>query len=428
MPPSAGRPLGLAIGLVSIVVLGSSKEESPPFAVDLLLVNARIYTGDPGQTSPAGVLAVRDDGRIVGIGGKREMRGWQGSARCVLDVGGRAVVPGLVAAHGHVLELGEALTGDPKAGGEAADVEARLTAAQEHLLALGFTAVHDLGIGTRASLPVYERWAKDGRLRIRVAVYLDGDDPELLREWFDRGPLVAEPLRVVGLSLRTGDSPADTLVDRVRRGLVAGFQPAIHVTDIRETGVAIDAYEDANITPAVRARLENARVVAPADLGRLEAMGLIASPRPAAGSLLACGGDSTNHEDSPFLGFHAAVTRQNERGPTPGEDPGPPISRRDALECLTRDAAFVAGMEDEIGTLAHGFSADFLVLDRDPLSVPAEQIPGTKVLLTVIRGKAEYRAPPLTTIRQPGWRTVGGPEWWRRWPGPEIELCDAADS
>jgi predicted amidohydrolase YtcJ len=69
------------------------------------------------------------------------------------------------------------------------------------------------------------------------------------------------------------------------------------------------------------------------------------------------------------------------------------MTREEALACFTRDAAWAAGMEDEVGTLAVGKRADFVIVDRDPFTVAAEDLFGTRVLRTVIDGETVYEAP-----------------------------------
>jgi hypothetical protein len=44
------------------------------------------------------------------------------------------------------------------------------------------------------------------------------------------------------------------------------------------------------------------------------------------------------------------------------------------------------------GSLAPGKFADFIVLDRNPLSIPAEDIAAVRVLRTVVGGNSVYRA------------------------------------
>ena len=69
--------------------------------------------------------------------------------------------------------------------------------------------------------------------------------------------------------------------------------------------------------------------------------------------------------------------------------------RRGAVEALrgfTADAAWAAHDEGEVGRLAPGLRADFVVLDEDPLAVPGEQLDDLHVRSTWVDGKAVYEA------------------------------------
>jgi hypothetical protein len=70
------------------------------------------------------------------------------------------------------------------------------------------------------------------------------------------------------------------------------------------------------------------------------------------------------------------------------------MTREEALACFTIDAARAAGMEDEVGSLAVGKRADFVIVDRDPLTAPVEDLWKTRVLRTVIDGQTAYEAEP----------------------------------
>jgi hypothetical protein len=113
------------------------------------------------------------------------------------------------------------------------------------------------------------------------------------------------------------------------------------------------------------------------------------------GARLACGSDFPVESPNPFFGVYAAVTRQDQAGwPEGGWRPEERMTREQALACFTRDAAWAAGMEDEVGTLSVGKRADFVIVDRDPLTAPAEELWGTRVLRTVIDGETVYEAAP----------------------------------
>ncbi|MEP6471015.1 MAG: amidohydrolase [Acidobacteriota bacterium] len=67
---------------------------------DLVLVSARIWTGDPARPEAA-ALAVRG-GRIVALGGDSEIRALRGPKTVVVDGKGRRVVPGFIDCHTHM--------------------------------------------------------------------------------------------------------------------------------------------------------------------------------------------------------------------------------------------------------------------------------------------------------------------------------------
>ena len=58
---------------------------------------------------------------------------------------------------------------------------------------------------------------------------------------------------------------------------------------------------------------------------------------------------------------------------------------------MTLWPAYAAFMEKETGTLTAGKYADFVVLDRDIMTVAPEDILGTRVMLTVLGGRVVYK-------------------------------------
>jgi predicted amidohydrolase YtcJ len=66
------------------------------------------------------------------------------------------------------------------------------------------------------------------------------------------------------------------------------------------------------------------------------------------------------------------------------------ISREDALIAHTRNNAFFLFQENNLGSIQPGKLADLLVLDRDYLTIPADQIKDIKPLLTMVAGKIVY--------------------------------------
>ncbi len=93
---------------------------------------------------------------------------------------------------------------------------------------------------------------------------------------------------------------------------------------------------------------------------------------------------------NPFLHLHAAVTRSQV-----GEEEslGPDSEKLtvpQAIRAYTLDAAYMVRSQDYAGSLETGKRADFIVLDRNLLEVPEDDIAGTKVLETVVDGKTVY--------------------------------------
>jgi predicted amidohydrolase YtcJ len=112
------------------------------------------------------------------------------------------------------------------------------------------------------------------------------------------------------------------------------------------------------------------------------------------------GTDAPVEDLSPIENFYATVTRQDAAGrPRGGFDPDQRLSREEALRTMTRDAAYASFEESRKGSIEPGKLADLVVLSRDILSVPDEELLGTKVLATIVNGRVLYESPELATDR-----------------------------
>ena len=67
------------------------------------------------------------------------------------------------------------------------------------------------------------------------------------------------------------------------------------------------------------------------------------------------------------------------------------ISLYDTLRAYTWGGAYSCHREHEVGTLEPGKLADIIVLDRNLFTVDVEDIPDTKVLLTMVDAGVAYR-------------------------------------
>jgi predicted amidohydrolase YtcJ len=68
------------------------------------------------------------------------------------------------------------------------------------------------------------------------------------------------------------------------------------------------------------------------------------------------------------------------------------LSREDALIAHTRRNAYLIFQEDNLGSIQPGKLADLVVLDRDYLTVPADQIAKIKPVMTMLAGRIVYDA------------------------------------
>ena len=94
--------------------------------------------------------------------------------------------------------------------------------------------------------------------------------------------------------------------------------------------------------------------------------------------------DYTMAPAQPLNSAWVAVNRQNVTGAVVG--PEERISIDQALRAITIDAAYVLGLEHEIGSLQPGKRADFTVLEEDPYDVPPTHLRDIEIWGTVFGG------------------------------------------
>ena len=95
-----------------------------------------------------------------------------------------------------------------------------------------------------------------------------------------------------------------------------------------------------------------------------------------------------------FAGIYAAVTRRRPDG-SPGKNGWYPELRltvEEALRGFTIGPAYAAGMENRLGKLAPGYLADLVVLDRDLMTIPPDEIlaMATHVVATMVGGQWRF--------------------------------------
>ena len=208
----------------------------------------------------------------------------------------------------------------------------------------------------------------------------------------------------------------------------AGIDPHMHCDGDGAVRAGLDAVEvmRKEIGPLdIRPGIAHAEIVSPADFRRFNVLGTIpvlsfqwekpagdtigltnyfgpermkilepAGLLAAAGARVAFGSDWPVDPLDEWFALKVAVTRTNapnaprEFHGRLGEDPG--LTLEAVLRAATIDAAYELHEDDVTGSLQVGKFADLIVLDRNPLKLPSEDIANVRVLETVVGGWTVY--------------------------------------
>jgi predicted amidohydrolase YtcJ len=312
----------------------------------------------------------------------------------------------------------------------------------------GLTGLHDPG-EPRAVLDVFEELAKGNTFNLRVYALIS-DDSAAIEHYFQRGPqsdLYDSHLWIRSIKLYADgalgsrgaalldpytDDPKNVgllkstqahLTDVSTRALRHGFQVATHAIGDRGNRVALDSYEAAlKAVPTVdhRFRIEHVQILDHADVPRFAQLGVIPSMQAVhqtsdmywaptrlgysrtlgayawrsllnTGVIIPNGSDFPVERTNPLYSFHAAVSRKDDNSwPPGGWFPEQAMTRDEALKSMTIWPAYAGFQEKELGSLSIGKLADFVILDRDIMTVPDSDILGTAVLATYIGGRAVF--------------------------------------
>lgn len=107
-------------------------------------------------------------------------------------------------------------------------------------------------------------------------------------------------------------------------------------------------------------------------------------------ALIAGASDWPVSSPNPLLAIYTAVTRLGELGELPPTSEK--MQRNAMLQAYTLNAAKVIGRDKEIGSIAVGKSADFVLFDRNLEKVSIEKLRDAKVVWTMFEGKQIYQA------------------------------------
>lgn len=322
----------------------------------------------------------------------------------------------------------------------------RILPAHLHDLASrGITTVSDLSwnpelnplidaLRAQGAMPVRLRWYEMSRPG-GVAAPRSDDDPVFrqagVKTWSDGSPWVGNiatsfpyldtpATRALGLEphhIGQANYTAEQLRTIAEPYAAAGWQLACHVHGDRAIDATLDVYEQIIRQHDLvdhRFRLEHCGAMSPVQFERAAALGVTVSlfvdhitywgevlvddlfgPEHGgawadAGAAFAAGHRATFHNDGwvtpnePFRNMAVAETRTTRNGyRMPG---GTAVTREQALLAHTVNAAWQLFSDHEVGALAPGLLADFIVVDRDPLTVSAEGLAETQVMATYVSG------------------------------------------
>ncbi len=328
-----------------------------------------------------------------------------------------------------------------------ADRKQAIALATAECLAKGVTSFQDAG-SPFALIDFYRKLAEAGKLGVRLWVMISADNQALAKNLAQyriidhaqkhltvkaikrladgalgsHGAWLLEPYADLPASSGLSTTPAPEMAETARLALKHGFQLCTHAIGDRANREVLNIYQQIfQKNPSkqdLRWRIEHAQHLHPDDIPRFAKLGVIASMQGIhctadgpwvikrlgerraqqgayawrsllnTGAILANGTDTPVEDVNPIPGFHALVTRQMNNGQS--FFPDQRLTRQEALQAYTLNAAYAAFEEHSKGSLAPGKLADIVILSRDIMTIPTKEISGTQVLYTILGGKVVF--------------------------------------
>ncbi len=319
--------------------------------------------------------------------------------------------------------------------------------AAEESLAKGITSFQDAG-SSFGLIDAYRQMADEGALPVRLWVMVRESNEAMAAElgryrMIDRGDgfltvrgikrsidgalgshgaWLLDPYDDMPRSAGLNTTSLDVMEETARLAREHDFQFCVHAIGDRANRETLDMFERVLAGDRTRRwRVEHAQHLHPDDVPRFAELGVIASMQAVhctsdgpwvpdrlgeqrsaegayvwrdlidSGAVVTNGTDAPVEDVDPIASFHAAVSRQMTNGEV--FHGGQRMTREEALRSYTIDAAYSAFEEDSKGSLEVGKYADLTVLSRDIMTIPEEEIPGTRVVYTIVGGRLAYRLP-----------------------------------
>ncbi|MFM7275892.1 MAG: amidohydrolase, partial [Gammaproteobacteria bacterium] len=320
--------------------------------------------------------------------------------------------------------------------------------AGQEAISKGVTTLHDAGTDF-ATIDLFRELAAAGELPLRLYVMVGNESNERLARELPRyrtigfggnfltvrsikrmadgalgshSALMLEPYTDDPSTSGIRVDSLETLAGTAKLAVANDYQLNTHAIGDRANRDVLDLYErlQAKHPPlrAARWRIEHAQHVHPREFPRFAALGVIASMQGShassdgpwvpkrlgelrarertyvwrslinAGAMVTNGSDAPVEDIDPLAGFRSSVTRLMADGRA--FYPEQRMSREEALASYTRLNAWAGFEEDLKGSITPGKLADFVVLDRDILTVPDAELAEARVLHTVLGGRVVY--------------------------------------
>jgi predicted amidohydrolase YtcJ len=312
----------------------------------------------------------------------------------------------------------------------------------QHFHRLGLVGAHDPFVDAM-TLQTYQGVADSGRFPFRLSAYVLNHWADSLMsagisrgfgsEWVKIGAIkifldggmssrtaaVFEPYVGGGGGTGTLNYDQDGINAEIEKFERSGYQVSVHAQGDRALDMLIKAFKRVMTKGnPLRHHIVHAGNLTPAQIDQVAELGLYITSQANFFSLLGDGfmeaygpdrsqalypfrtllerkiklalsSDCPVAEPNPLIGVRDAVCRKTGQGKEFG--PAECITAKQAFALYTREAAYFSFEEKERGSLKEGKVADFIVLDRDPLSLPSQEISDCQVKMTVVGGKIVYR-------------------------------------